>query len=141
MARSKFMKLALTVRSEGEPLHDVSPEGPGIGEVDRQHGLGRRLRLDAPAMVADRSVDRVRRLVQRELVVLPVEREPPVAHASRPWRHREDPVVAVVVLGAQQQLQPVDLELGDPTAARGVDDEPRVSCLEGEHRRLSRDAR
>jgi hypothetical protein len=70
-------------------------------------------------MVTSGAVDRVGRMVQRELEPLPLEIEAAVADAPRPWRHREASIVVVVDVRCDEELEVVDPQGDDPAARLG----------------------
>src|SRR5689334_5459314 len=86
-------------------------------------------------MITGRAVDRMRRVVERELVPLAVEVEAAVPDAPGPGRHREAAEVVVVDVRRHQEVEPVHAQRHDPAASLRRDHQPRRPGLERQHGR------
>ena len=111
-----------------DPLISVTTERPGFvsGQVERQLDGRTRLLDDAPDGREPDTVQGVTIRTHRQLVRTAVEFEPPGADPARPRHHRIAPPSHRIAqrsarFATDQQLDPLERDLGDPAAGSGID--------------------
>src|SRR5207249_891730 len=116
-------------------MRDSTRNGPSFDELGRQRAA---VLAHAPSVLQQGGVDRMRRHVQRELMLVSVEGEPAVPDAARERHHRVEAPIQRAAAKGDEELDPVDGERGDAAALGRIQYDGGGPGFEASHRREDR---